>query len=409
MNNKFKWILVAIIATFASISYAQNRLYTDDFELSAGETKEIVLYLDNNTEYTSFQVDIYLPKGISITQDVDGYYNIFGSTRIRRHTVESQFHSEGNFTRIIGYTTNNAKISGTSGELLYIEIQADENFAGNHYLRLSNVRFATPPSEDGTIQEDLFEEETFAITGPAVDEVQLQFADTYYSGLTLYTSKGSSEKFKIEASDKSNGIKSVFYNSVDVTDEIIDGLFTTPALENDATLYILYDISQEESSIMKAPTNEIENKDVALKIIDSEYGTMTLYKEPGERVKLGFKPQSEFYLINTILFNGEDVTSELVDGIFTTPYITEESTLNISYTIPTIENSISYNSAIKVYVDSGDIIIAGCKEGDTINIYNTSGLLMHTQKATKELERIAMQKNLIYVVTVADTTVKVAN
>ena len=408
MKNKIKLLVVMVLLSIATHSQAQNRLYTEDFEIAAGETMEIVLSLDNSTVYTAFQADIYLPKGIEITKDEEGYYNIVGSTRIRRHTVEAQFHEEGNFTRIVGYTSNNAKISGSSGELLYIEIEADADFAGTHSLRLSNVRFATPPADDGTIREDLFEEEAVTVSGPAIEEVALHFADTYYSLLTLYTRKGSSEKFKIEASDKYNGIRLLNYNGADVTGQLVDNVFTTPAIESESLLYVEYETSQTGKRAMQAPAGEGVYEEVPLTIIDSEYGSITLYTETGDREKLGIRPFSQQYILNTVLFNGEDVTSQLENDVFTTPYITGASTLSISYTIPTKAEDMTLNSHIKAYGYDGEIVISGCNRNEMITIYSVDGLLLHTEYATTDITRIAMPTDAVYVVKVCDTAVKVA-
>ena len=37
-----------------------------DFNISAGETKEVSISLDNYEEYVAFQFDLYLPEGITI-------------------------------------------------------------------------------------------------------------------------------------------------------------------------------------------------------------------------------------------------------------------------------------------------------------------------------------------------------
>ena len=43
-----------------------NWLTIYNFEISAGETKEVSIYLQNDETYVAFQFDLYLPEGISI-------------------------------------------------------------------------------------------------------------------------------------------------------------------------------------------------------------------------------------------------------------------------------------------------------------------------------------------------------
>ena len=82
-NSVMKWWVMLALTSVSILTQAQNRFYTEDFEIAAGETKEIVFYLDNTTVYTAFQADIYFPKGISVTI-TDGYYDIFPSDRLPR-------------------------------------------------------------------------------------------------------------------------------------------------------------------------------------------------------------------------------------------------------------------------------------------------------------------------------------
>lgn len=410
-NSVMKWWVMLALTSVSILTQAQNRFYTEDFEIAAGETKEIVFYLDNTTVYTAFQADIYFPKGISVTI-TDGYYDIFPSDRLpRRYTVDALYHEEGDFTRIMGYSTQNSAIKDTEGELVYLQIYADETFAGTHTLTLKNVRFATPPDEEDVIIEDLFDIETCTVTGPAIEEVPLYIKDSFYNIFTLFTRKGNSEKFLIEPTGLSRGIKGVSYNDEDVTSELVDGVFTTPAIESASTLVVEYDREDVKSSASRMGVSKagaVTYEEIPLHIVDSEYGTITLYTERRDREKIGFTSLNNTYVINTVMFNDVDVTSELADGVYLTPEITEESTLSISYQIPTSEGMTLQESNLKVYGNNGNIVVNGCEVGESIAVYNTDGVLLHTRYATGNTVRIEMPTDAIYVVKAGNTAVKVA-
>ncbi|MBR2378581.1 MAG: hypothetical protein IKA91_04005, partial [Bacteroidaceae bacterium] len=119
-------------------------------------------------------------------------------------------------------------------------------------------------------------------------------------------------------------------------------------------------------------------------------------------------PTDVYYMLNTVLFNGEDVTNELVGGVYITPKLNENSVINISFEIPTAENAPMHNSRIKAYGHRGDVVVAGCERGESIAVYDVDGVLLRTIYATSDTMRIAMPTDAVYVVKVADAAVKVA-
>ena len=108
------------------------------------------------------------------------------------------------------------------------------------------------------------------------------------------------------------------------------------------------------------------------------------------------------------MFNEENVTEEVVDGIYTTPALMEDAVLNISFSIPTAEDTPSVNSRIKAYGYRGDVVVTGCERGESIAVYDVDGVLLRTMYATSDTLRIAMPTDAVYVVKVADAAVKVA-
>lgn len=80
-------------------------------------------------------------------------------------------------------------------------------------------------------------------------------------------------------------------------------------------------------------------------------------------------------------------------------YITEQVTTSIS----NIESS-----NINVYTESGSIIVKGGKLGDTVDIYNIAGFLLHKIKITDNIVRISVAPQSLYIVKAGDKSFKIA-
>ena len=152
----------------------------------------------------------------------------------------------------------------------------------------------------------------------------------------------------------------------------------------------------------------VEQKMVKLIMQNSYYNTVELFLLPGTEQKMRILAVDNYYVLNSVVLNGKNVTEEVVDGIYTTPALMEDAVLNISFSIPTAEDTPSVNSRIKAYGYRGDVVVTGCERGESIAIYDVDGVLLRTMYATGNVMRIAMPTDAIYVVKAADAAVKVA-
>ena len=67
MRNSLILIALAVITTFASS--ADDRLFIQDFNISAGKTMQVPVMLLNDTAYSGLQTDLYLPDGLSLDKE----------------------------------------------------------------------------------------------------------------------------------------------------------------------------------------------------------------------------------------------------------------------------------------------------------------------------------------------------
>ncbi|MCH5347144.1 MAG: dockerin type I repeat-containing protein [Muribaculaceae bacterium] len=114
-----------------------NSFYIPDFKISVGETKTVSIILDNETPFTAFQTDIYLPEGLTI--ETNSF--VLSSRAAGTHSVSAKSFSDGR-TRIACLSTGNDVFTGNSGELLNFNITADKDVAETCQIELRNKIFS---------------------------------------------------------------------------------------------------------------------------------------------------------------------------------------------------------------------------------------------------------------------------
>ena len=110
--------------------------------------------------------------------------------------------------------------------------------------------------------------------------------------------------------------------------------------------------------------------------------------------------------INTVTFNGEDVTSDVINGYYTTPEIKGESVLSISYEIDTAVNSLSLKD-VKVSGYDGEIRVSNIDEPSDVYVYSTDGKLVSNVNAAFGSANLQVQGEQLYLVKVGNRTYKV--
>lgn len=147
-NQPQSWccIRIAMIAILLGVTVSmrsEDRLYISDFSIEPGETKEIAIQFDCSEEkYVGFQFNIQLPEGLIpvFDEDYEDYFR-FNSERGRTHSITSAMQADGSI-KAIGVSTKNSLIKSTTGDLAYLTVNAAEDFAGIHEIKLTNIRFS---------------------------------------------------------------------------------------------------------------------------------------------------------------------------------------------------------------------------------------------------------------------------
>lgn len=101
-----------------------------------GNRQRIAISLNNWRQYTAFQMDIKLPKGMTLVgQELSDRAN---GQQILTGTPNGK-------NRIVAYTMDKAAFSGNEGAVLYIDVETTEDFRGGE-IEYTNIVFGTTES-----------------------------------------------------------------------------------------------------------------------------------------------------------------------------------------------------------------------------------------------------------------------
>jgi len=133
------------ITVVAPATTAEVSMYIDDFSIKGGETKTIAINLTNNVDITAFQCDVYLPEGLSFiyNEDEESYNWLNYDRAAKKHVYEGAIQADGALRSLV-YHLSSTAFKENSGEILYFDVKANDNFAGEHTIELKNVECTQP-------------------------------------------------------------------------------------------------------------------------------------------------------------------------------------------------------------------------------------------------------------------------
>jgi hypothetical protein len=158
MKRLVFFVVIGVVALFAA---ATDRLYMEDFTIQAGKTVQVSLILENSTQYTAFQTDLYLPEGLSIEKEDGDYAFELTSRKSRDHVIVSHDMPDGAI-RIMSYSMNVNPFSGNDGALVTFNITASDAFTEDAIIELKNTLFTNMNDQELT-----FNDETCTVTQTA--------------------------------------------------------------------------------------------------------------------------------------------------------------------------------------------------------------------------------------------------
>ncbi|WP_300632447.1 leucine-rich repeat domain-containing protein [uncultured Duncaniella sp.] len=188
-------------------------------------------------------------------------------------------------------------------------------------------------------------------------------------------------------------LRALLVNGKDVTAEMEDGSYTIRNIDANYTVDAEFAENPFILSLFMANGGSLD--------VDVEKrGTFTCVIVPEE----GWK-------INTVTFNGSDVTSELTeDNRYTTPAITRNSVLRVTFEdMNSAIGSIDYDAtSVKVTVDNGgEVRIEGVEAGNPVRAYSVDGRLAGQVTSNGDVDVINLSQHGIYLIQTPGKTFKI--
>ncbi len=182
---------------------------------------------------------------------------------------------------------------------------------------------------------------------------------------------------------------------------IVNGEDVTSEVENN--IYYIFDIAENKSIEIRF------RLPVYLIISHADNGQVKVKVTPdmSQEVILSANPKWE---INTVTFNGVDVTSEVsADGVYVTPIISKNAELNVSLQskIATWINVSSSERLRVMAAGRGKMKIEGGVSGANIDIYTISGSKVKSIECTGETIELSVNENNAYIVKMNDQVVEI--
>ena len=137
---------VTLVAKFDAVIIGANTMNIATLVTSPGSELVIPVNMDNEQEITAFQLDLYLPEGITIATNEDDelMIELVSGRKTSTHTVVSSRLSDGCY-RIASYSSSSKAFKGNSGALLNITTNVSSSLAlGDYTLTMKNIRLTSP-------------------------------------------------------------------------------------------------------------------------------------------------------------------------------------------------------------------------------------------------------------------------
>lgn len=188
-------------------------------------------------------------------------------------------------------------------------------------------------------------------------------------------------------------LKSLMLNGKDVTSEMTDGSYIIEKLDAN---YVV--------------DAEFAENPVKLSLFMAVGGSVDVEIEKRATFSCAITPE-DGWKVNTLTFNGRDVTADLTDGNrYTTPALTGDSELRVTFeNINSSVENIGINAtSTKVYVDrSGLVTIEGIESGTVISAYAVNGQLMERVTSSGDMATIQLCQHGIYLIQTPVKTYKI--
>lgn len=146
MKSFLSFVALGLVTLCVS---AADRFYINDFIIAPGETCTLSIMLDNETAYTAFQTDIYLPDGM----DVDLQSFALTSRKGSDHRISAKVQSDGAI-RLMSYSMRVNPYDENSGALVTFQVTASDNMTLPATIALRQSLFTCVTGEETALPDN---------------------------------------------------------------------------------------------------------------------------------------------------------------------------------------------------------------------------------------------------------------
>ena len=248
----------------------ENTIYMDDMEVLSGTEALLSVKMKNTVVPEGFEFDMYLPEGITVVQDEDGFPEVTLSTERttarKTNSFDAIFNADGSL-RVLAASTNGSAISGNDGEVVQVKVAiADDMAEGDYTVCFKNIAIS---DENATSHTSAMTTSTIKvnayIVGDANIDKKVDVAD--FTAVAHHLLNNTPQSFHQKAADANTD------NRIDVGDLtaiahlILYGTITKPTNTSGAKPFMMMNGSPaDENYIYIEPVSVQGQSEVTLSV-----------------------------------------------------------------------------------------------------------------------------------------------
>ena len=132
----------------------KNDFILADTALLGGTSILFPVVMNNESELSAFQCDLYLPEGITLelNEDEDFDITLNHERATSSHTVSARVQEDGSI-RVAAYSSQSKKFNGNEGVLFFLHLNANKKHFGTQQLEIKNIICSTVDAKTVTIND----------------------------------------------------------------------------------------------------------------------------------------------------------------------------------------------------------------------------------------------------------------
>jgi len=219
-----------------------NTVYMDDMEVLSGTEAVLSVKMKNEVVAEGFEFDMYLPEGITVVEDEDGFPEVTLSTErttVRKtNSFDAVFNADGSL-RVLAASTNGSAISGNDGEVVQVKVAlADDMIEGDYTVCFKNIAISdeNAVSYNSPMTTSTIKVNTYTIGDANIDK-KVDVAD--FTATAHHLLNRTPEKFHQKAADANTDNKIDVGDLTAIAHLILYGSVTKPTNTAGARPYMM--------------------------------------------------------------------------------------------------------------------------------------------------------------------------